>query len=96
MMSSHDIQLYDSIFVHQKSQCILHAEASAKLSCAASSPQIADSDESFMSLPLWIPKAQRFTLSLHLDFHDEICYVCNRGKPAAEAIANYVGRAEVS
>lgn len=96
MMSSRDIQLYDSIIVHQKSQCIIHAEASAKLSCAATTSQVADYDEPFMSLPFWIPKAQRFTLSLHLDFHDEIDYVCNSGTPAAEVIANRVGRAEVS
>lgn len=95
MMSSCNIQLYDSILVHRRSQCILHAEASATLSRAASSAQIPNGSGSSLAPFFWIPKARSFTFSLRLGFHEEICYVDSSGKPAAEVIANYLGRAEV-
>jgi len=95
-MSRYNIQLYDGVLIHRKSQCVLHIEASATLSCAAIPTQISDCSGSSLPPFFWIPKARSFNLSLRLNFHEEICYVNSGGKRAAEVIANYIGRAEVS
>lgn len=97
-MNNLELQLCDSIFVHRKTQCALHAELNATVSGREnfSSSHFADHNEFLTSRSFWIPKAQSFILSLHLDFHESTTPVCDNGKAAADVVADSVGTAEVS
>lgn len=97
-MKNLELQLYDSVFFHRKSHCLLIADIRATLLNAASlsSCQNTDHSEFLTSRSCWIPKAQSFNLSLHLSFHKNINHVCDCGTPAADIIADSIGAAEVS
>ncbi|KAK5064734.1 hypothetical protein LTR84_000568 [Exophiala bonariae] len=96
-MDNLEIQLWDSMVVHRKTQLALHAKAHATVSSGAnpSASHITDHDEVLTSGPYWIPKAQTFILSLHLDFHESITNVCDCGTDAVDVVADSIGTAEL-